>query len=174
MKTRGDSCGGGARAGVAGGIALIECLVYVSCMLVFIGAGGMAFHAAIASSAKLRQNADDIVHALKAGERWRADVRQATGPLTVEEGVAGRALYIPQEGRRISYLVVSNTVLRCSEPGDRCERVFGAVKTCEFVRDQRQKVASWRWEVELPARLKTARVQPLFTFTAVAREGKAP
>jgi hypothetical protein len=155
------------------GLTLVECLVYTSCVLVLLGAGGTAFHAAIASSAKLRQNADDIVHALKAGERWRADLRKATGPPALEQGLASRALAIPHKDGRITYLVVSNTVLRCTEPGDRCEVVFAAVKTSDFVRDPRQHVAAWRWELELPSRLKTARVRPLFTFTAVPPEGGA-
>jgi hypothetical protein len=153
------------------GLTLIECLVYVSCVLVLMGAGGAAFHAAIGSSAKLRQNSDDIVHALKAGERWRTDLRKASGAVKLEQAAGGHALHIPQKEGRVSYFVVSNVVMRCVDPGERCETIFPAVKTSEFIADAGQHVKSWRWELELPVRLKTARVRPMFTFAAVATEG---
>lgn len=155
------------------GIMLIECLVYLSCLMIVIGAALGVFYQVLDFSRGLRRNTDDVTRVLKAGERWRTDVRMATGPLKVEEGVAGRALHIPQAGGNVSYLFVTNALMRCTEKNNRCEVVLPAAKECQFLRDQRHQFASWRWEVELPSRLKAVRVRPMFTFTAVAAaEGK--
>ena len=150
------------------GILLVECLVYLSCFFVALGAAFAVFHQTLSFSRDLRRNADDIARVLKAGERWRTDVRAATGRIVVEEGPGGRALRIPQPGGATTYLFVTNAVLRCADASERCETILSAVKESRFVSEPRQHVTAWRWDLELPSRLKAVRVYPLFTFTAVS------
>jgi hypothetical protein len=40
--------------------------------------------------------------------------------------------------------------------------------------DPRQHVRAWRWEVELAAYRKGARIRPLFTFVAVPNPANKP
>ena len=57
------------------GISIIECLVYGFVLLVLLGVAYCAFYRCVENSYTLRRNAEDIATALRAGERWRADVR---------------------------------------------------------------------------------------------------
>lgn len=156
------------------GILLIECLVYLACFFAVAGAALAVFYQALDFSRDLRRNADDVARVLKAGERWRADIRAATSEIRVGEGPGGYALEIPQRGGAVVYRFITNAVLRCAgEPG-RYEQVLPAAKECRFEREPRRHVTAWRWDVELPSRLKAARVCPLFTFTAVAPREAQP
>jgi hypothetical protein len=110
----------------------------------------------------LRRNADDIVRVMRAGERWRDDVRNATAPpRAIDNGVA-----IPQPPGEVDYVFADGNVWR---------QVAGArtialkqVKSSAMLVDPRQHVDAWRWELELTSPKKTVLVHPLFTFTAVA------
>ncbi len=150
------------------GILLIECLVYLACVFAVLGAALAVFYQTLDFSRDLRRNADEIARVLKAGERWRTDMRSATGRIAFEEGPGGRALRIPQQGGATTYFFVTNAVLRCDAATGRCETILPAVKECRFVSEPRQRVTAWRWDVELPSRLEAVRVHPLFTFTAVS------
>jgi len=153
---------------------LVECLVYLSCLFAVLGVAMAVFYQVLDFSRGLRRNADDLTRVLKAGERWRTDVRAASGQLTVEEGPAGRVLHIPQGQGRVSYVFVTNAVVRCTERPERCETILPAAKECRFIHEPRRQVSSWRWELELPSRLKAVRVHPLFTFTAVSSREAEP
>jgi len=155
------------------GIMLIECLIYIAVVMVVIGAGLAVFFQALDFSRKLRANADDIVRAVRAGERWRADVRTATGPIRLEEGTAGLALHIPRKEGEVVYFAVTNVLVRCTVANDRCERLLAGVKNSAFHNDTLGAVQAWRWELELAGRMKAVRVAPRFTFAAVpAQEAK--
>jgi hypothetical protein len=41
-------------------------------------------------------------------------------------------------------------------------------------RDARERIVSWRWELELQSTQKVARVKPLFTFQAVPAKPATP
>ena len=60
------------------GYLLIECLVYMSVLVVVLGLGLGAFYVCWDYSKALHYATDDITAALHAGERWRADIRSAT------------------------------------------------------------------------------------------------
>ncbi|HNQ87323.1 MAG TPA: hypothetical protein PKM73_01665 [Verrucomicrobiota bacterium] len=156
------------------GIMLIECLVYVSVLMVVIGVALASFYEVLSFSRHLRRNADDLARTVKAGERWRADIRQATGPVRLQTADGTTLLDIPVAGGTIHYLVVTNSVWRGTDPNGRVEPVLPAVATSRFIRDAGRHVAWWRWEVELPTRLKAARVTPQFTFAAVAAADATP
>lgn len=154
-------------------VSLIECLVYIGALSVIFVAAVSVFTQVLDFSCRLRQNADDIVRVLKAGERWRADVRSAVAPIAVEQDGDTAALSIPGPEGPVTYLFLTNAVLR-RQAGDpvRQEMLLTRVKQCQFEQDDRHSVRSWRWELELASTLKAVRVRPQFAFTAVPQSGQ--
>ena len=59
----------------AAGILLVECLVYIAVFAILLGGGMAAFYFCWDHSRALIYATNDIESALRAGERWRADVR---------------------------------------------------------------------------------------------------
>ena len=154
------------------GIMLVDCLVYLAIWAVVVGLAFSAFYRSMSYSANLARNADDIARALKAGERWREDVREATGPFKWVAGEASveQALHIPQKAGEVIYRFIDGAVLRQTGTNAAWIPALSGVKSSRMEKDERQRVVSWRWEVELKNKQKVARVRPLFTFQAVAPE----
>ena len=157
------------------GIMLIDCLVYLAIWSVVVGLAFSAFFRSMSYSKNLARNADDIARALKAGERWREDVRAATGPFKLVTGQASveQALHIPQKTGEVIYRFIDGAVLRQTGTNAPWIPALSGVKSSRMEKDERQRVVSWRWEVELKNKQKVARVRPLFTFQAVAPEQKS-
>ena len=147
----------------ARGILLLDLLVYMSLVAVILTLTAVVFDRFLDQSAALRRNISDIDRALKAGERWRADVRSAIAA----PQVAGNAMIIPQAGGDLIYELGTN-VTRIQPASEIKERILTGVRSNQMILEQRTHAAIWRWEVELDQRRKTARVRPLFTFMAVA------
>src|SRR5262245_15843013 len=165
---------GTARNPLQQGIMLVDCLVYLAIWAVVVGLAFLTFYRVMSYSKNLERNADDIARALKAGERWREDVRAAIGPpnlVTWEPGVA-QALHLPQKSGEVIYLCVDGAVLRQSGTNAPWIPALRGVKSSRMEKDNRQRIVSWRWEVELKNKQKVARARPLFTFQAVAPEHK--
>lgn len=156
------------RLRASGGFTLIECLIYMSVLFVIMGVGYVAMYRSMDASAGFRRNGTDISQALKAGERWRADVRNAAASLRVETTRDGDTiLHVPQAHGQIDYLITSNSVSRRIGKKDWVP-ILEHVKTASFVADRREKVTAWRWEIELQVyRKQVGRLRPLFTFIAV-------
>jgi hypothetical protein len=150
------------------GILLIECLVYFSIWVLVMGLAGACFHRCLEYSKQLSRNAADIVRVLQVGERWREEVRLATGPLAVIEIEGTEALRIPQQERDSVYVFRNGSVWRGTSTNERWIQVLPGVKKSTMQKEPRQQVVSWRWELELKGTQKAARVRPLFTFEAVA------
>ena len=149
------------------GVMLIECLVYISVLVVLLGLGFAAFYSCWDKSKSLRYHADDITRALRAGERWRADIRSATGPITVKTAPDGQMLEIPRGTNTVVYVFTTGQVSRQLGPTAPWVTVLPKVKASEMLADRRTHVTAWRWDVELlPARAQV-RVPPLFSFQAV-------
>ena len=146
----------------ARGFTLIELLVYIAVLAVVINLAFFAYYRYDQQMRNVRRNADDIVRAMRAGERWRDDVRQATAqPHAIDNGVV-----IPQRSDEIAYIFAGGTVSR---------RAAGAqivalknVRASTMSYDPRGRVDAWRWELELASPKKTVLIRPLFTFTAVS------
>jgi len=144
------------------GYMLLEMLVYIAVLAVVIDLSFAAYYRYDLYTRNLRRNADDIVRVMRAGERWRDDIRNAIAPPhAIDNGVA-----IPQKSGEIDYVFADGNV---------CRQVAGAraialkqVKASTMSVDPRQHVNAWRWELELTSPKKTVLVHPLFTFTAVA------
>ena len=148
------------------GILLIECLVYMGALFAVLGVAYSVCFGFWDNAIRLRRNADDIAAALRTGERWRDDVRAASGPLRVENSPYGTLLHIPQKTREVVYLSHDGSILRWSD-GTPWVPLLTNVKSSEMREDRRRQVAAWRWEIELMARRKSVRLRPLFTFEAV-------
>ncbi|MBI3414195.1 MAG: prepilin-type N-terminal cleavage/methylation domain-containing protein [Verrucomicrobia bacterium] len=149
------------------GLTLIECLVYISVLFVVLGVAYKASDQFVGNSLDLRRNAADIVHALQAGERWRADVRAATGPLRLEVFEGDEVLEIPQTAGTVLYQFARGNVWRAQSKQERWILLLSKVKNSRIQFDQGQKVRSVRWEVELKSRHEPAKVRPLFSFQSI-------
>jgi type II secretory pathway pseudopilin PulG len=146
---------------------LIECIVYLALVAVIIGFTFAAFYHAWDNHRDLRRNTEDIVLALKAGERWRADVRAATGPLKTVDQTGLSALHIPQANGEIVYVFRDEMIRRRAGPHEPWQQILANVKSSRMFAAQRNEVRSWRWEMELTTAQKAVRVRPLFSFQAV-------
>jgi type II secretory pathway component PulJ len=145
-----------------GGFMLIECLVYIVILVVVLNLAYAAYYRCQTNSANLRRNAEDIAITMRAGERWRADIRAATVPPKLD----GNKLVVPQAAGEVVYEFVDNTMWRQNSTARIA--VLRRLRASTMQADARSQVTSWRWEVELIAGKKTPRLRPLFTFTAVA------
>ena len=154
------------RARGASGVLLIECLVYVFVFAILLGGATAVFYFCWDHSRAVIFTTDDIASALRAGERWRADVRAATGKITVETNATGEVARIPEGARTVFYRFESGEVRRQISTSDYQELLLAKVKTSQMAMDARGTVSAWRWEVELVPRRKEANLPLLFTFEA--------
>jgi type II secretory pathway component PulJ len=152
------------------GFTLIECVVYVALLFLIIGLAFMTFYRTEQNHRNLSRNSDDILRVLRAGEQWREDVRRAAAPIRLGEAGAENEIIIPQTNLTVKYLFRQESVWR--QAGPLQTEALSSVAASKMEQDARQRVTAWRWEVELKGRQRVARVKPLFTFMAAAREDK--
>lgn len=146
-----------------GGIMLMESLIYMAVFSVILTLGIFGYNRFQEQSSRLRGVAEDIARAVNAGERWRADIRNASGRLEYNSKTG--ELRIPQTSNEIVYRFSEGTIHR--RVGTQFVPVLKNVKASSMQKTSRQHVTSWRWEVELKTRGKNAKLQPLFQFEAV-------
>jgi hypothetical protein len=160
----------------AHGLALIDCLAYIALLLLLLSLAFMAFYQTSDNSKHLSRNAADIVRVLNAGERWRTDIRSAVGQPTLTGTAKETILHLPQTKGEVLYAFREGTVLRqaTTNASPIWESFLTDVKGSRMKMDQRLRVTTWRWEVELQAAQKVARVKPLFTFQAVPANSSKP
>src|SRR5439155_17314082 len=140
---------------------MIECLVYIGVLFALLGVGYAAMYRCITNSVALRRNADDISSALHAGERWRADLRSAAGPIRVQTSASEQVILFSAAQGELAYRFATNAVFR--RVGQHpWVRQLERVKASDMQADPRQSVTPWRWELELQPRSKSARIRPLF------------
>jgi prepilin-type N-terminal cleavage/methylation domain-containing protein len=143
------------------GYTMIEMLVYIAVLAVVVNLASFAYFRYDQQMRDVRRNADDIVRAMRAGERWRDDVRNATAPpQAIENG-----LEIPLRAGEIAYVFADGTVWRRAAGSQAV--ALKNVKASTMSTDPRGRVSAWRWELELASPKKTVLIRPLFTFTAV-------
>ena len=153
-------------------LTLIECLVYIGLLGLLLGLGTVAFYRCFDNMKGLRRNTDDITRAVHAGELWRNDIRAAAGAIQSDD--AGRTILIPQREREVLYKFADAQVYRKTGAGSSWQPLLAKVQSSQMTSDPRTHVTAWRWELELQASRKTARVRPLFTFLAVPEAGTPP
>lgn len=152
------------------GMMLVDCLVYIALLALLLSWAFMAFYQVTQNTKNLSRNASDIIRVLKAGERWRADVRSVTREPRLEEVAGVTVLRLPQATGAVLYTFRDGTVFRqvTADANPDWTELLPKVKNSRMHIDPRHHVTAWRWEVELQAPQKAARVRPLFTFQAVA------
>jgi len=154
------------KSGIAG-IMLFECLVYISVLMILMGLGFAAFYSCWDKSKSLRYHADGITTALHAGERWRADIRSATGRITAQPGPTGELVRIPRGQDAVLYEFADGRLCRRLASAGQWSIVLLRVKSSRMVADPRSHVTAWRWDLELVPNRPQIRVPPAFTFEAV-------
>jgi hypothetical protein len=158
------------------GYFLMEALVYIGVVGLLLGVGYAAMYRCIDNSVNLRRNADDIASALRAGERWRADLRTAT-QIQFGESSAAPTLHLSGPRGEIEYKFAEGTISRRLASGPWL-RLLANVKSSAMQPVPRQKLTAWQWELELRPRanasVKASRIRPLFTFITVPQGQPAP
>ncbi len=163
MKTAQNMASARRRAGVS----LIECVVYIAVFSILLGGGTMAFFFCWDHSRAVIFATDQIESALRAGETWRADVRSATGRMTIEKSATSETLKIPHTGNDIIYRLAAGELHRETTANGMDHVVLAKVKASDMQANTESGVTAWRWELELTPRRLEIRLPLRFTFTAV-------
>lgn len=157
------------RARGKSGTLLIECLVYIAVFAILFGGATTVFYFCWDHTQAVMYATDDIAVALRAGERWRADVRAATGIISTETMAAGQVVKIPESEKVVLYRFDSGEVRRQMSSSEFSELLLPKVKTSQMKLDARGGVSAWRWDVELVQHRKETLLPLLFTFEAAAQ-----
>jgi hypothetical protein len=152
------------------GVSLIECLVYIAVFAILLGVGFGAFYFCWDHTRAVIFATDDVSSALRAGERWRADVRGATGKISVETTAAGEVVRIPESEMEIVYRFESGGLRRENSALKNSQLLLPKVKASEMKAETRAGVSAWRWELELTPRRTETRLALRFTFEAAQRK----
>jgi len=145
---------------------LMECLIYMG-VFVIILAGAMAtFYYCWDNSKAMVYTTDDITQVLRAGERWRADVRGATGKISVTTTSDGEQVRIPLGAKEIRYDFSHGELRRELWPAQVSRQLLAKVRSSAVSAATRSGVTAWRWELELVPRRKETQFPLLFTFEA--------
>jgi len=155
------------RARSRSGILLMECLMYLAVFVILLGGATTVFYFCWDHSKALIYTADDITAALHTGERWRADVRGATGKISLETTPGGELLRIPRGKDEVFYSFHDGAVRRKLASSNFTELLFSKVNASQMKLDARGDVTAWRWELELTERRKEMHLPLRFTFEAV-------
>ncbi|MGD0537366.1 MAG: hypothetical protein ABSC03_06945 [Verrucomicrobiota bacterium] len=174
MKPGGDYGPEAGRKRTQRGVMLIEAIVYLAVLFLIMGLATGAFFRTLDHTRQVRRVAADTSRALAVGERWRQDVRAATAPPHLEAVGQLQALHIPATGGEVVYFFDGRAVTRTAGTNNGPQVVLTQVKTSDICRDVRERLTSWRWEIELATSRQRVRVAPLFSFEAVARVEARP
>jgi len=148
------------------GVLLIECITYIAVFAVLTSIGFAAFYLCWNDSKAVLYATEDIDAAMRAGEHWRADVRNASGKITVEDSAAGEVMHIPAAGNEIVYRFESGQLHRQVSAGQNPQLLLATVKTSQMKQETREGVTAWRWELDLVVRRQETQLPLLFTFEA--------
>lgn len=156
------------------GVSLIECLVYVGLLSTIMGVAYLALYQATDNTKGLRRNADDITAALNVGERWRQDIRAASGPIQVESRETNQMIRIPQTQGEVIYAFAAGQLTRQQQSDAPQIIVLPRVKSSAMTLEVRNQISAWRWELTLASRTRSVRLKPMFSFAAVPGTKASP
>ena len=159
----GRGADGAARRPCQAGIMLVECMVYIAVFFILSGVAMTAFYFCWDGTHTTIKATDDIEAALQAGERWRADVREASGMIKVDKTESGETVTIPESGQDVIYKFEGDELLRQTAV------LVRAAKSSEMTTEVRGGVTAWRWELELTPGRKNIHMPFLFTFEAAQK-----
>ena len=155
------------RAHRRAGITLIECLAYISVFLILFGIATSAFYFCWDHTRAVVGATSDVEAALQAGERWRTDIRHATGPIAVQTASDGETVRIPEAGKDVVYIFQEGEIRRQAGNSEASQLLLPKVKSSGVKPDTRGEVTAWRWELQIASRRKETSMPLLFTFEAV-------
>jgi Tfp pilus assembly protein FimT len=150
----------------AAGVLLIECITYIAVFAILTSIGFAAFYLCWDNAKAVVRETDDVTAALWAGERWRADVRGATGPISLEAAAAGQVVRIPGPGRAIIYRFADGQLHREIPAAQASQNLLTNVRLSRMSTESRDGVTAWRWELQLAERNSAMSIPLLFTFEA--------
>jgi Tfp pilus assembly protein PilE len=165
LQLAGEGRGEGGPRRRTSGYLLLELMVFMAMMLVILGLAYAAYWRCADNSKRLHENADDILAAVQAGERWRDDIRLAQDVVASLNGV-----HLIQAGDTIEYRFEKQCVWRRSARTGQTMRLLSKVKTSSMRPEDRPQVRAWWWEVELTSHKAPPFLHPLFTFEAVSAQ----
>jgi hypothetical protein len=154
------------RARRTAGILLTECLVYLAVFSILLGIGTAAFYFCWDHTRAVIFTANEVETALRAGEHWRADVRAATGKISVATTTDGATMTIPAGRKKIIYRFAAGELRREISPQNLSQAVLAKVKSSEMKAAGHDGVTAWQWELELTPRREEGHFPLLFTFEA--------
>jgi Tfp pilus assembly protein FimT len=152
------------------GIMLLECLVYIAVFAILLGIGTAAFFYCWDHTQANMATASEVESALRAGETWRADVRAATGKITVSEGTEGEVVEIPGPAGKVVYRWVEGELLRENGPSNHPRLLLQRVVRSAMQTETRAGVPAWRWELELKPPRRMPNFPVRFTFLSASPE----
>jgi hypothetical protein len=148
------------------GILLVECMVYISVFAILLGIGTAAFYFCWDHTRAVIFTTSEVESALRAGEHWRADVRAATGTISVVTTADSATMEIPAGEMKIIYRLAAGELRREIPSQNHSWLVLEKIKASEMKTEPRDGVTAWRWELELTPHRKEAHFPLLFTFEA--------
>lgn len=148
------------------GILLIECLVYIAVFAILTSVGFAAFYLCWDQSKAVVYATEDIGAALRAGERWRADIRAATGTISMKQHADGQTVQIPEKGKVVIYRFETGEVRRETSASQNSELILSKVQSSRIGSVSGNGVAGYRWELQLAERRPETQLPLLFTFEA--------
>jgi hypothetical protein len=143
-------------------------IVYMALLTVVLGSALATFYDAWDNHRALDRNADDVARALDIGERWRGDIRAATGPVSVVVADGAVHCHIPASQGEVTYTIANGQVRRQAGAAAPPSLWLASVKSSQMDSEPRGGVTAWRWELELKTERRDARFRPLFTFESAA------
>lgn len=153
------------------GATLIEMLIYIGLLAVVLGVGVNGLIRVWGAHGTLRRQADAIVVAADTGERWRADIRSATGAIRSETTPDTQTLAIPVGNRVVTWGFANGLVWRQAAADRKAAPLLLGVRTSRMAPELREGVRTWIWDLELNRIPQKARTAPIYTFLAVEGGG---
>ena len=150
------------------GILLTECLVYMMIFSVLFGVATGAFYLCWDHTRATIAATNNIEMATLAGERWRADIRQATGKITSAADDRGQNVRIPEAKGEVVYRFAEGSLTRQAASASQPQVLLPSVKVSDMKSDARNTVTAWRWDLELMPTRKQTSFSLRFTFEAAA------
>ena len=152
------------------GATLIEMMIYIGLLAVVLGVGVNGLIRVWGAHGTLRRQADGIVLAADTGERWRGDIRSATGAIRSETTPGGQTVAIPVGNRVVTWGFSNGLVWRQSATDHKASPLLSGVRSSRMAPEPREGVRAWVWDLELDRIPQKARTAPIYTFLAV-KEG---
>jgi hypothetical protein len=151
------------------GITLVECIVYIAVFLILSAVATGAFYLSWDHSKALISATDDISAALRAGERWRTDVRVASGEIRVKKTLSETVVTIPEGDKEIEYHLSAGELRRQAGSDGFSALLLPRVVSSEMIPEVRDGIWAWRWELEVAQQRKETHIPLLFTFEAAQK-----